>query len=293
MVVDLAAFSVTSDAGDSVKVDCSGGFVRVFDDGAPTVYSTNCVTVTSLSIAGGPLDNVIDLSAVGAATFVMSPSVTIHGEGGIDTITGGDLADALFGDAGVDLVDGRGGSDTFTWDPGDGNDSFNGGAGADTLVFNGSNGAETITIVADGTGFNLSRNVGSVTLNIDGTEALSLQALAGDDTISTVPLVSISQVIDGGAHVVGDTLAIAFGSSCATHFGSINAVAIELQTLPAGTCTAADIDGNGSVEPLTDGLLLLRYAFGFRGPTLVAGAVAGDCGRCDAAEIEAYLQNLY
>ena len=53
-----------------------------------------------------------------------------------------------------------------------------------------------------------------------------------------------------------------------------------------------DIDGNGSVEPLTDGLLALRYIFGFRGATLIAGAVGAGCTRCDAPAIEAYLAGL-
>jgi hypothetical protein len=52
-----------------------------------------------------------------------------------------------------------------------------------------------------------------------------------------------------------------------------------------------DVDGDGSAEPLTDGLLVLRYLFGFRGAVLVAGAVdLVDCTRCDAASIESYLQ---
>jgi hypothetical protein len=55
---------------------------------------------------------------------------------------------------------------------------------------------------------------------------------------------------------------------------------------------AFDIDGNGSGEPLTDGLLLLRYAFGFRGATLVAGAVAGNCVRCTQGPIESYIARL-
>ena len=51
----------------------------------------------------------------------------------------------------------------------------------------------------------------------------------------------------------------------------------------------ADIDANGAIEPLTDGLLVLRYIFGFRGATLINGAVAGNCTRCTAAAIEAFL----
>jgi hypothetical protein len=54
-----------------------------------------------------------------------------------------------------------------------------------------------------------------------------------------------------------------------------------------------DIDNNGALEPLTDGLLILRYTFGFTGTTLTNGAVAGNCvTRCDPASILAYLQTL-
>ena len=56
---------------------------------------------------------------------------------------------------------------------------------------------------------------------------------------------------------------------------------------------AYDIDGDGEQLPLTDGLLLLRFLFGFTGDTLTAGAVdLVDCTRCSAAAIEAYLESL-
>jgi hypothetical protein len=53
-----------------------------------------------------------------------------------------------------------------------------------------------------------------------------------------------------------------------------------------------DIDGDGMVLPLTDGILFLRYLFGFRGAPLVAGAVGPACTRCTAEEIEAYIESL-
>jgi DNA-binding beta-propeller fold protein YncE len=54
-----------------------------------------------------------------------------------------------------------------------------------------------------------------------------------------------------------------------------------------------DIDGDGQFDALTDGLLLLRYGFGFTGATLVTGAVdLANCTRCTAAAIEAYIQAL-
>jgi hypothetical protein len=55
---------------------------------------------------------------------------------------------------------------------------------------------------------------------------------------------------------------------------------------------ALDIDGDGTTQPLTDGLLLLRRLFSFTGTTLTTGAVDDDCTRCDAAAIEPYIAGL-
>ena len=61
-----------------------------------------------------------------------------------------------------------------------------------------------------------------------------------------------------------------------------------------GTALATiDVDGDGQVDALTDTLLMLRYVFGFRGATLVTGAVdLANCTRCTAAQIEAYIATL-
>jgi hypothetical protein len=54
-----------------------------------------------------------------------------------------------------------------------------------------------------------------------------------------------------------------------------------------------DIDGDGETAALTDGLLVLRFLFSFTGANLVAGAVdQGNCTRCSAGDIQAYLQTL-
>jgi hypothetical protein len=61
----------------------------------------------------------------------------------------------------------------------------------------------------------------------------------------------------------------------------------------ASILTQLDIDLDGQVEPLTDGLLVLRYVFGFRDAVLINGAVdTVNCTRCTADEIEAYIQSL-
>jgi hypothetical protein len=54
-----------------------------------------------------------------------------------------------------------------------------------------------------------------------------------------------------------------------------------------------DVDGDGSVGALTDALLILRFAFGFRGDVLIADAVGEDCARCEADSIEAFLIPLF
>ena len=53
-----------------------------------------------------------------------------------------------------------------------------------------------------------------------------------------------------------------------------------------------DVDGDGSALALSDGVLALRFLFGFTGDPLTAGAVGDDCTRCEAEEIEAYLNGL-
>ena len=51
-----------------------------------------------------------------------------------------------------------------------------------------------------------------------------------------------------------------------------------------------DVDDDGKTEALTDGLLVIRYLFGFSGESLVAGAVSNNASRSSAADIEAYLK---
>lgn len=58
---------------------------------------------------------------------------------------------------------------------------------------------------------------------------------------------------------------------------------------PPGAIAALDIDGNGQVDALTDGLLVLRYLLGLRGNTLIAGAVGANASRCTSLAIEGYL----
>jgi len=55
---------------------------------------------------------------------------------------------------------------------------------------------------------------------------------------------------------------------------------------------ALDIDGDGEIKPLTDGILIMRYLFGFRGDTLINGAVSTTATRKIAAELGANIESL-
>ena len=82
-------------------------------------------------MTGGPLANMIDVSALAASTAPNLTTVTIDGGAGDDTITGTNLADTIDGGAGNDTILGLGGDDTIRG--GLGNDTILGGAGADTI----------------------------------------------------------------------------------------------------------------------------------------------------------------
>ena len=56
--------------------------------------------------------------------------------------------------------------------------------------------------------------------------------------------------------------------------------------------SSGDIDGNGSVDALSDGLLVLRYLFGLDGDTLTAGVIGSGATVTDSAALETYLSTL-
>ena len=76
------------------------------------------------------------------------------------------------------------GDDTFVWNPGDGSDTVEGQGGNDTLQFNGANVNENIDLSANGSRLRLFRDVGNVTMDVNGVEQVNVVALGGADTIT-------------------------------------------------------------------------------------------------------------
>ena len=53
-----------------------------------------------------------------------------------------------------------------------------------------------------------------------------------------------------------------------------------------------DIDGDGQVDPLTDGLLILRHLFGILGEDLISGVVSSSAQRSQPNQINNYISTL-
>jgi Ca2+-binding RTX toxin-like protein len=183
---DLVTVNGTN-GNDTINVVASGTKVTV--TGLPAQVSVDHADAGDvLAINAGNGNDTINASTVPAVL-----SLTVDGGAGNDTIIGGQGNDTLLGGDGNDNVNGgRGndvallgnGNDTFIWNPGDGSDIVEGQAGTDTLVFNGSNVAENMDISANGSRARLFRDVGAITMDLNGVENIQVNALGGADTIT-------------------------------------------------------------------------------------------------------------
>jgi len=201
VVTDAPSFVVTIDNSDAVSVDCAGGFVRVTDDGTLTTYTTACAALAGMNVnATGAFDNTIDLSGVTAAAFTQLASapgqpVSLSGGAGVDTLTGSELGDVIKGGVGNDVMFGGAGNDVFTWVPGEGSDTIQGGTGNDVLGFVGSAQAEAFALTADGAGFEFTRDVGSIVMDLEGIESIELSSLGGNNTVTLNDLTGVADLV--------------------------------------------------------------------------------------------------
>ena len=133
-----------------------------------------------------------DDTLIGINGLASLASLVLDGGDGADTLTGGNGADVLIGGDGADTIDGNqgadqasadAGDDVIAWDPGDGNDSIEGGAGVDRLAFRAGNIGELMDIGAPNGRLIISRNVGTVSVDVGGVETIDVKLLGGHDII--------------------------------------------------------------------------------------------------------------
>src|SRR6185437_7802969 len=106
-----------------------------------------------------------------AGAEAANDSLVINGFGGNDTIDASGLTSGF-----ALTIDAGDGNDTIICSPGDGSDTIEGQAGTDTLLFNGSNAGEKIDISANGSRVRLFRDVGNVTMDLNGVEHVRVNA---------------------------------------------------------------------------------------------------------------------
>lgn len=173
---------------ESFTLTANGTRVR-FDRLDPSPFSIDIGTTENFVLnADRGFDS---FSATGNLAALIK--TTVDGGLGNDRILGTNGADILIGGDGDDFVDGQqgndtaflgAGNDTFQWDPGDGSDVVEGQAGADRLLFNGANIAEKFDVSANGGRVRFTRDIATITMDLDDIEQIDLNALGGADTIT-------------------------------------------------------------------------------------------------------------
>jgi Ca2+-binding RTX toxin-like protein len=142
----------------------------------------------SLIVNGGAGDDTINGASVAAGVTALTldggaGNDLLVGSQGADHLLGGDGNDVVFGGRGDDLALLGAGNDAFVWNPGDGNDTVEGQDGLDAMLFNGANISESIGISANGGRVLFTRDVATVTMDLNGVEGVMFNALGGADKI--------------------------------------------------------------------------------------------------------------
>jgi len=175
--------------GTEVFTLTANGTRTRFDRLDPAPFSLDMGTMEKIVVRMNGGDD--SFSATGNLAALIG--VTVDGGTGNDTILGSNGADMLLGGDGNDLIDGQQGNDTamlgagddvFQWDPGDGSDTVEGQDGIDRLLFNGSAIGEIMSLSANGGRALLTRNVGSIVMDLNDVEKVDIKALGGVDNIT-------------------------------------------------------------------------------------------------------------
>jgi Ca2+-binding RTX toxin-like protein len=187
-------------------VTANGTRVR-FDRLDPAPFSLDIGTTEKLVVnMNGGNDS---FSATGNLAALIQ--ITVDGGAGNDTILGSNGIDLLLGGDGNDFIDGQqgndaaflgAGDDVFQWDPGDGSDTVEGQDGTDTMLFNGSAGAEIFQASANGSRVLFTRNLGNIVMDLDGVEAIDLNALGNTDQVIVNDL-SGTDVVEMNVNLAG------------------------------------------------------------------------------------------
>ena len=150
--------------------------------------------------------------------------------------------------------------------------------------------AVSLTNPTNGATLNVTNSVATGTINNNDFGVRWNLDVDGDGKVTALSDgVMLMRYLLGGSIFSGDALINGAISSTATR----NATEIRSYLQQGVSQKDLDIDGNGSVTALSDGLIAQRYLFGatFSGNALIAGAIAPDATR-NLAGIQSYMAGL-
>jgi len=288
-------------------------------------YLTENPDVSELVSSGSYSDGLAHYLAVGQtqglSAFAMN--ARIHGSSSNDEIRLREGNESAFGYAGDDTFHTGLGNDAV--DGGDGNDRVVYEAALSTFRIETDSGVVTVTS-NDGSTLDVLSNIEQfvfdtkvftlIQLDTDGDglgnnddtdddgDGFSdeQEALGGTDPLNRF---SCNDCFDFDIDVDGNTAALTDGLLVLRHLFGFAGTTLTDDALASSATRSdgdtiasylnanlgdLDVDGDGSAEALTDGLLLLRYLFGFDGPTLIEGAVGENAVRTSATDIKAYIE---
>ncbi len=190
VAIDLAAAGKSRGDGqaDQVLVNATAGNdVITIDRKGSTVTVGGLAETVTIAHAESALDR-LTVSA-GAGNDVIDAShlpndligLALNGDAGNDNILGSRGDDTVIGGVGADVAALGAGDDAFIWNQGDGSDTVDGEHGFDTLVFNGFGANEITSISANDGQATLVRDLGAITMQLDGVERIELSPLGGAD----------------------------------------------------------------------------------------------------------------
>jgi Ca2+-binding RTX toxin-like protein len=247
-------------AADAIAVSNASGSVTVTGlAAAVSILHPDAIDNLILNAGGG--DDVVNASTLSAGAVAL----TINGGAGNDLLIGSQGGDTIIGATGDDTALMGGGDDTFVWNPGDGSDIVEGQAGSDTLLFNGANVNERIDISANGGRARFTRDVASITMDLNDVEHIHFNARGGVDTVTvndltgtdvtdvTVDLAGVpgSGTGDGAADKVimnGTAADDTFQVSGAGGAVVIGGLGTQLTVLGAEAIDSVETAGNGGTD---------------------------------------------
>jgi hypothetical protein len=256
----------TSDLIDAGTTDTNLAYITNYD------YSGTTARVIGVSIDIGPYEYVaISPDSDGDGVDDSNDAFPLDASESVDTDSDGTGNNADADDDGDGVADGQ---DAFPLDATETLDTDNDGTG---------NNADTDD---DNDGFSDEQE------ELDGTNPKSrFSCKSGcfsfdvDENLEAQPLTDGLLVIRHLFGFSGDSLISGAVSGDASRDSS-DAIASYLTDADS----QLDIDGDGESKPLTDGLLLIRYLFGFSGDSLISGAIGTGATRDTAETVEAYIK---